>query len=151
MRVWQRLRPRRIEDPDFGTLTYIAIPRYPQRSYWEAEWVFPPSGTSVSIALGGDETGPSAAVREWHLALPGRFERIRDLARPVVAEVLDAWLDSERPDDVLDAVTLTGFGVEDPGVRPVRWDVSFETRGDRWLSITIPFTDEAAGDPVIDT
>jgi len=46
---------------------------------------------------------------------------------------------------------LAGFGVEDMSGSPPRWDISFETTGDKWLGITIPFTGDVPQDPVVDT
>jgi hypothetical protein len=48
-------------------------------------------------------------------------------------------------------VKLTGFGLKNPKEHPIRWDVSFETTGENWLGITIPFVAEAAMEAVVDT
>jgi len=146
-----QFRPPKIDDPDFGQLTFMYISNHPERSYWEAEWMFPPTGTPVSIGLDGDESGPRPATREWHLDLPSRFDRILELARPELANVFKSWLKQDLPDDILTVMKLSGFGVEDPRAQPVNWDVSFETTGDTWLGITIPFQGEEAKEATVDT
>ena len=113
--------------------------------------MFPPTGTPVSIGLDGDESGPRPATREWHLDLPSRFDRILELARPELANVFKSWLKQDLPDDILTVMKLSGFGVEDPRAQPVNWDVSFETTGDTWLGITIPFQGEEAKEATVDT
>ena len=50
-------------DPDFGRLLYMHIAPDPAKSYWEAEWLFPPTGTRIAIGLPGTKEGP----RELHL------------------------------------------------------------------------------------
>jgi len=140
-----------MEDPDFGRLTFIDISKHPERSYWEAEWVFPPTGTPVGICLDGDESGPRPDYREWYLQLPSRYPRILEQARPVVAKELTFWLDQTMPDDVYQLVKIAGFSVKDPRAEPIEWDVAFETIGEKWLYINIPFVGDEPGEAVVDT
>jgi hypothetical protein len=146
-----QFRPPKIDDPDFGQLTFMYISNHPERSYWEAEWSFPPTRTPVAIALDGDESGPRPETREWHLALPSRFDEIVQLAKPELAKVLKSWLELELPEDIFTVVKLSGFDLEDPRAEPVSWGVSFETTGDKWIGITIPFVGNVAKEPVVDT
>lgn len=146
-----RIRPPRMKDPDFGQLTFMFIPSHPERSYWEAEWIFPPTGSPISIGLDGDESGPRSETREWHLGLPARFERILELTKPELGKVFETWLQHELPEDIFKVVKLAGFGVENPEADPVRWDISFETIGDKWLGITIPFVGDTPKEAVVDT
>jgi hypothetical protein len=143
--------PPKLQDPDFGQLTFMYISNHPQRSYWETEWTFPPTGTPVSIALDGDESGPRPEVRQWHLGLPTRFPRILQVARPELAKVFKSWLDQDLPGDIFSVVKLSGFGVEDPRAQPVQWDISFETTAEKWLGITIPFVGDEPKEAVVDT
>lgn len=48
------------------------------------------------------------------------------------------------------ALKLSGFGLEDASQQPVRWDLSFETMGEKWLGITIPFVGDPAGEAIVD-
>ncbi len=146
-----QFRPPKIVDSDFGQLTFMYISNHPERSYWEAEWIFSPTGTLVSIGLGGDESGPRSDARQWYLGLPARFERIVQLAKPELAKVFKSWLEQDLPEDVFTAVKLSGFGVEDPRAKPVAWDISFETTGEKWIGITIPFVGDDPKEAVVDT
>jgi len=56
LKFW--LSPPKMTDPDFGNLTFMHIGKHPERSYWECEWAFPPSGTVIEITLNGGESGP---------------------------------------------------------------------------------------------
>jgi hypothetical protein len=144
-------KPPSIEDPDFGTLLYMDIPRNPSKSYWECEWLFPPTGTRISISLPGNREGPRAEARAFYLGLPADFNRIVDLARPRLDQAIRRWLHRPLNDDLWKDVSLSGFGVEDPAATPREWDISFETTGSKWLGITIPFVGDEPQDPVIDT
>jgi len=146
-----QFRPPKINDPDFGQLTFMYISNHPERSYWEGEWMFPPTATPVSIGLDGDESGPKPEGRQWYLELQPRFRRILELARPELAEVFKKWLQQDLPEDIFTVVKLSGFGVENPRVHPVEWDISFETTGDKWLGITIPFVGDEPREAVVDT
>lgn len=155
MRFLKSLRlqffPPRIVDPDFGALLYMHIANAPERSYWECEWRFPATGEVVSIGIPGDETGPDAEGRRFFLSLPERHEKILGACRPGLQEVFAHWLDRELPADLSTELVLSGFGLEDPHASPLEWEVGFETTGETWLSITIPFVGERAQQPIVDT
>jgi hypothetical protein len=145
-----QFRPPKMQDPDFGPLTFMYISNHPERSYWEAEWTFPPTGTVVSIGLDGDESGPKPETRQWHMGLPSRFPRILQLAKPELAKAFKLWLDQDLPKDIFSVVKLSGFGVEDPQAHPLHWDISFETIGEKWLGITISFVGDEAKEAIVD-
>ena len=146
-----RFKPPRIEDPDFGPLLFMYIPNAPANSYWEGEWLFPPTGTAVAIALSGTETGPGASARAFYLSLPAKFEQTVASVRAPLDGVFRHWLDRPLDADLWRDVTLAGFGVEDPDAESVSWDVAFETKGDKWLGITVPFVGDQPQEPVVDT
>lgn len=127
------------------------IAKAPHRSYWEGAWKFPKTGSSVSISLRGDEHGPTPESRHFYLGLPERLDQILDAARPKLQQVFVEWLHRELPDDIFDALNLAGFDVEDPNGEPLRWDIRFETKGEKWLGITVPFVADEAQDAVVDT
>jgi hypothetical protein len=143
--------PPRITDPDFGTMLFMFISNAPERSYWECEWKFPKTGTEISIGLPGGENGPTPEARQFYLGLPTRFEQILAAARPKLEQVFKTRLKQDLPQDIFTVVKLSGFGVENPTAQPVEWDISFETTGEKWLGITIPFIGEEPQAPVVDT
>lgn len=146
-----RLSPPRITDPDFGRLIFIFIPNEPEQSYWECEWTFPKTGTVISIGLRGGESGPLPEARKFYLGVLERFEQILAAARPELGRVFKSWLQQDLPANIFTVVKLSGFGVEDLKTQPIEWDVSFETTGEKWLGITIPFVGDEAQEAVIDT
>jgi hypothetical protein len=127
------------------------IPNAPERSYWEGEWLFPKTRSTISIALPGGEDGPLAESRQFYLDLPGRFEQVLSAARPKLAEVFRNWLNQELPQDIFAVVKLAGFDIEDPKAQPLEWDISFETTGEKWLGIVIPFQGGTPQEAVVDT
>jgi hypothetical protein len=149
LKFW--LSPPKMTDPDFGNLTFMHIGKHPERSYWECEWAFPPSGTVIEITLNGGESGPDNDARQFYLGLPARFNSILSACRPKLEQVFRDWRDGHVPQDVFAAAKLTGFGLEDPHEKPIRWDVGFETTDDDWLAITIPFVGDTPQDPLVDT
>jgi hypothetical protein len=127
------------------------VPNAPEKSYWECEWTFPKTGNVISIGLPGGESGPMPESRQFYLGLPVRFEEILSAARPKLAQVFQIWLQKELPQDIFTVVKLAGFGLEDPKAQPVQWDISFETTGEKWLGIIIPFVGNAPQEAVVDT
>lgn len=146
-----RFLPPRMADADFGELTFMYIARAPERSYWEAEWRFPPTGTPVAIGLRGSPSGPYPRARAFYLALPARFDWMIEQAKPVLNQVFIDWLQRPLNADMWSDVKLSGVAVDDPAADPPIWDVGFETIGERWLGITIPFHGDEPQDPIIDT
>lgn len=146
-----RFFPPRITDPDFGNLLFMFIPNAPERSYWECEWTFPKTGTAISVGLLGGESGPLQEAREFYLSLPGRFEQILAAARPKLAHVFKTWLQQDLPQDIFTVLNLAGFGVMDLKAQPLDWDISFETTGEKWLGIIIPFHGDTPQEAVVDT
>ena len=149
LKLW--LSPLRMTDTDFGNLMFMHFSKFPERSYWEGEWTFPCTGSPVAIALQGGENGPRPEAREFYLNLIGSFPQILTLCRPRLEQVFKGWLNQPLPEDVLGVLKLSGFGLEDATQQPVRWDVSFETTGEKWLGITIPFVGDTAGEAIVDT
>ncbi len=90
LKLW--LSPLRMTDPDFGNLLFMHISRWPERSYWECEWNFPKTGTVVSIALPGGESGPLPEARQFYLSLPARYDQILAECRPRLEKVFNDWL-----------------------------------------------------------
>lgn len=137
----------RMTDPDFGDLLFFGGPN----AYWECEWKFPKTGTVISINLPGDESGPSQEARQFYLALPARYETILAAVRTELEKVFRHWFEQELPQDIFTVVKLSGFGVWDAKTQPLDWDISFETTGDKWLGIRIPFIGDTAQEAVVDT
>jgi len=132
-------------------LTYIFIPKYPERSYWEGEWLFPNTKSKVAIGLDGDESGPNPEGRDFYLGFTSKFDRIISLVRPKLADVFIERLKEALPDDIFTAVKLSGFGVDNPASSPLEWSIDFETIGVKWLGISIPFIDETPQNARVDT
>ena len=143
--------PPRLSDPDFGDLLFMYIRPAPEKSYWECEWEFPNTESTISIGLLGGEEGPLPEAREFFLGLPPRFDDILIKARPSLEKVFSEWLEMDLPEDLFSELKLAGFGLEDPRADKVRWDISFETTGEKWLGIIVPFEGDSALDAVVDT
>jgi hypothetical protein len=140
-----------MEDPDFGRLLYMYIPRAPGDSYWEGEWLFPATGTKVAIALPGGLDGPEPEARRFYLGLPAQFDLLVKQLRPALDRAFQEWIGRPLNPDLWQDVRLSGFGIEDLKIVPTTWDVAFETTGEKWLGITIPFVGDTPQDPVVDT
>jgi hypothetical protein len=149
LKLW--LKPPRLHDPDFGLLRFMYISNAPEKSYWEADWKFPPLGYDVSIGLPGDQAGPTAEARAFFLSRVTEFERILGLVRPQLDAVFRQWLSRPLGEDMWAFLKLGGFNVENPARTPVEWSVSFETVGERWLGITVPLIGDEAQAAEVDT
>lgn len=143
--------PLKKDDSDFGKLLYMYISNHPERSYWECEWKFPPTGTIISISLPGNEAGPYSESRAFYKEIIAKYETILRTVRPQLSIVFKEWLNKELPEDIFSELKLAGFGLDDGKSNPIRWDISFETTGNKWLGIMIPFEGEIPQKAVVDT
>lgn len=73
------------------------------------------------------------------------------MTRPILTKVLSDWLEDRLPNDPHTVVKVTGFNVSDPLSDPVAWEISFETVGERWLAVTVPFIGSIAEEAIVDT
>lgn len=159
MGLWQKVKQYfslpSMTDPVFGEIGFMYISNAPENSYWECEdWIFPATNKKVGIVLPGDEHGPFPEAREFYLSLSDRYDSILAAVLPKLREVLEQWteyLKEELQEDVFQHVELAGFGLEIPIEDPMRWDVGFETTGQRWLCVTIPFIGDVPQTPIVDT
>jgi hypothetical protein len=86
----------------------------------------------------------------FFLGLPGSFQQILALCRPVLEQVYKDEKHEPPPPDIFSLFKRSGFGVKDPRENPVQWDVSFETNGDDYLGVLIRFMGESAMSPEVD-
>lgn len=143
--------PLKKNDPDFGKLLYMYISNHPEKSYWECEWKFSPTGTIISISLPGNESGPYPESREFYKEIIPKYEKIIALVRSQLSTVFKEWLNKELPTDIFSEIKLSGFGLDDARSCSLKWDIKFETTGNKWLGIIIPFEGEMPQKEVVDT
>jgi hypothetical protein len=132
-------------------MIFMYIASNPSRSYWECEWTFPVTKTDISISLPGDLSGPLPEARHFYLSLPKKYDQIIAAARPSLQEVFRTWLDRDLPEHIDSELKLAGFGIDDPKANPLSWDISFETTGEKWLGIIVPFIGDRALKATVDT
>lgn len=150
-KVLKRFQPQTTEDPVFGRLTYMHIKQDPTKSYWEAEYVFPPTGKVVSAGLQGGKDGPLPESREFYLGMQDRFADLMKTVLPILDQVFQERLGRPLSADPWADIEFAGFDVDDPTEQPCKWDAMFEATGEKWLGITVPFVGEKVQPPVIDT
>jgi len=150
-KLFKPFQPLTMEDAEFGRLTFMPIKENPARSYWEAEYVFPPTGAVVSAGLQGTEEGPLPAAREFYRKMEARFADTMKAVTPSLEREFQEWLRRPLSENPWDDLVLSGFGVDDPTADPLAWDVMFETTGDKWLAFTVPFIGDAVQTVVVDT
>src|SRR5437867_7875098 len=132
-------------------LRNMHIPHASANSYWEGEWLFPATRTKVAIALPGGLDGPDIKARAFYLELSTQFDHVVKQVWPALDRVFREWIGRPLDTDLWKDVRLSGFGVEPLNIVPITWDVMFETTGEKWLAITVPFVGDSPQDPVVDT
>ena len=147
-----RFSPPRFLDPEFGELIYMYIPANPSESYWEGEhWSFAHTKTEIAVFLPGDESGPLPQGRDFLLGIADRYEEALSASVLRLREVFTEYLNRSLPQDIFSEVKLVAIGIEDVKTTPISWDISFETTGDDWLGIKIPFVGMESQPAVVDT
>lgn len=150
-RFLTRFRPVTIEDAEFGRLTYMEVKGDPSRSYWEAEYVFAPTGSVVSAGMRGTREGPLPEARSFYRLMEQRFADTMKTVRPYLEASFQESLGRPLSADLWDDLVLSGFDVDDPIADPLEWDIMFETTGDKWLAFTVPFIGDVVQPVVVDS
>ena len=88
---------------------------------------------------------------EFYLELSTQFDHVVKQVSPALDRVFREWIGRPLDTDLWKDVRLSGFGVEPLNSVPITWDVMFETTGEKWLAITVPFVGDSPQDPVVDT
>ena len=88
---------------------------------------------------------------EFYLELSTQFDHVVKQVWPALDRVFREWIGRPLDTDLWKDVRLSGFGVEPLNSVPITWDVMFETTGEKWLAITVPFVGDSPQDPVVDT
>ena len=121
------------------------------KSYWECECVFPPTATPISVVLPGDESGPFAEARAIYLAVIEEFDELVARALPAIGKAYREWTGRALSENVRDDLELSGLAIDSPFADGLsRWQVTFETVGEQWIGITIPFIDGIPQEAVVD-
>lgn len=145
------LPSRNIEDPLFGTLSFISMPNTAHLAYWSCEWLFPPTGNVITIALPGDYSGPFEESRQFYIDLAARFHRVLLIVKPKLSAAVRAWFDIDLPKDPFSMLNLAGFDLDNPRAFPLRWEISFSTKPHlKWRYITIPFEADIPQEAIVD-
>jgi hypothetical protein len=113
--------------------------------------MFPVTGTRVSISLPGNSDGPTDDARRFHRQLPEQFEGLLSKARPEIDRTFEQWIGRPLSADLWEDVRLGGFALTNASRAPTTWEVTFETTGEKWIAITIPFVGDSPQEAVVDT
>lgn len=153
--LFQRLKllfaPPKKSDPIFGDIVFMYNSKKPSNSYWECDgWRFAPANAKIFVALPGDESGPTEKGRQFYLQLASRFPALIKAAASSLAIVYKEWIGADLPEDIFKALKLTSFSMDDIEGKTEKWSMSFETRGKKWISITVPFQGDIPGKSFVD-
>ncbi len=75
---------------------------------------------SALVAYEPTQDSEVLAIAQFYLGLPGRFQQILALCRPVLEQVYKDEKQDAPPPDIFSLFKLSGFGVKDPLENPVQ-------------------------------
>lgn len=136
----KRFRPFEMEDPFFGRLVYMKMPRE-RGSYWEAKRVFGPTGKDIEMLIDAPAARqpPSERQRQFYKAVEDNYAEIFAIAAAAVKPELEEWM--QRPVDrpIEEDLTMTGFSIPDTELRHAEWDMGFDSASDMSHFINVYF------------
>jgi hypothetical protein len=122
----EQLRPRRLEHPVFGRLTFMRMP-VAARSYWEGRVAFPATGTEIEIFVQGDEHGPGDEQVACFREIARRYPDLWRTLETRLASFQGAWIRRPAPRPIADLYPLSALSVPLALSDEMEWDLTFDS------------------------
>ncbi|MEL1264201.1 hypothetical protein [Pseudoxanthomonas putridarboris] len=124
MLSWLRkfaMRAPRLEDPTFGTLTYMG-------GYWEGAGQFPPTKDAVEYFVTADEHGPTDANRDAFRFICAHYPELEIGARAAISAAID---DAAAGN----ALFISSLDVPAGDMGSTTWEISFSDAAGALFSV----------------
>jgi len=133
----------KMQDPDFGEMTFMEVAEHPERSYWEGEWRYPPTGTRIGVFIPGDASGLMGEARAFIMQKQHEWDKIISAVFPKLFPEYTEWAKRALSADILSDLDLASISVELPIVLPITWEISFETKEEeeKWRYFNVGMKD----------
>ena len=144
-------RPLIIDDPFFGSLTYMKMPKG-RISYWEATRFFAPTNREVELFIDtpAPEQPPSDLQRQYFSDVETRFKEILAAAEIVLRPKFEAWSRQSLVQPFASEFIMTSFSIPALPLEQADWEISFESQTDKNHLFTVSFKGLNASGVTID-
>jgi hypothetical protein len=130
-RLLKRFKPLEIDDPYFGRLVYMKLPKG-KVSYWEAKLHFHPCGREIELFIDapGHEQAPNEEQREFFAWVQTSYPAIIAGIEGVLRARSEQWTRQKLTKKFEEAFKLTSFSIPLPTDEPPEWEMSFDSEAD---------------------
>ena len=114
-------QPQRVEDPDFGKLTYM-------NGYWEGANIFPPTQSEVEYFVTADERGPSDANRQVFQTIRSNYTGLLTQAVTAISKVTGSTAKASE-------LMISSLDIPSGDLNAATWEISFSGAGGTLFSV----------------
>jgi hypothetical protein len=125
----EQLRPRRLEHPIFGRMTFMRMP-VASRSYWEGRAMFPATGAEIEVFVRADEHGPGDEQVVCFREIARRYPDLWPTLEAGFASFQERWIRRPAPGPFVELYTLSGLSVPMTLAEEMEWDITFDSAQD---------------------
>lgn len=147
----KKFRPLAIEDPFFGSLTYMKMPKG-RVSYWEATRLFSPTNREIELFIDAPapEQPPSESQRRFFSSVEHRFKEVLTSAEVILRPRFEEWcgLPLGQPFEV--EFTMASFSIPTLPLEQADWEMSFVSQTDENHLFSVAFTGFSANGVTVD-
>ena len=137
--ILQKLKPKQIDHPIFGSLLFMKMPDS-SKSYWEGAGIFKTTGRKIEYFIDGDENGPHPGAEEFYRDIQTRYTQLIATLSPTLAAEFEQWAGRPLPEDIEKEFTLSSLSIPDVRKKPLQWDLSFDCASNEHL-FTVQMSD----------
>jgi hypothetical protein len=111
-----------VDDPVLGPL------RFQRVGFWEGKRAFAPAGRDVEFTIDANAAGPRDDHREFFKEFGRRYPELWTQVEPMLRAELRNRSARVQPD--APKFDIESFGIPDPDVAPVSWEIVYTTASD---------------------
>ncbi|OAI19158.1 MULTISPECIES: hypothetical protein [Methylomonas] len=127
----KKFRPLEVDDPFFGLITYMKMPRG-RISYWEATRLFKPSNREIELFIDAPaaELPPNELQRQFFTSVEVRFKEVLKAVELVLRPQFEEWTRKPLCESFEVEFTMTSFSIPCASLEHAEWEISFESKSD---------------------
>lgn len=130
--VFQKSQPAGLDDPVFGKL------RFEDAGFWECNVDFAPLQRQVEVLIESDDSGPSAAQRDWYQNIEANYLSALPLIIDAAYVQVQQWDETIARDALPDMLNLETISINACDRDKHQWELTYFCGCiEHWVNVTL--------------
>lgn len=131
----------KLKNEFFGTMLFLEDKNDSLKSYFECRRHFKPSNEIIEIGLEGEKIGPTQKQIDFFKSIENNYSRITKAISPLIEDEFGNWQEGFKIDNFRKEFEPVYLKLPRCEIKPVVWEISFESQHDRNYTITLFMSD----------